>query len=272
MNTMIELSGVSLRIEAHTILDDLSFSVSKGESVALTGPNGSGKTSVLRCLLGLAPFSGRAAIGGHDVSARPLEARTLTAYLPQRAAFGDSTPLEALTFVARLRRLDTDRIPQVLERVGLWSHAKQRARTFSGGMQQRLSLAVALLSDAPVLLMDEPTASLDRDGQRTFFDIVDALRREGRTLLLSSHRPEEVQRLTDRVLQLEAGRLAAPEPASSAKFLHTVEGIAASSVAGDPPVPVRRDDCPTEPARLESLRVSNALAPVVSLRTKGVRR
>ncbi|MBI3890443.1 MAG: ABC transporter ATP-binding protein, partial [Candidatus Wallbacteria bacterium] len=149
---MIDLSNVVLRIGTNTILHGVSFCVEKGESVALVGPNGSGKTSILRCLLGLAPFEGQATIGGHDVLRQPLEARSLTAYLPQRAAFGDSTPVEALTFVARLRRLDLALISRVLSEVGLTEHARERVRTFSGGMQQRLSLAVALLSDAPVLL------------------------------------------------------------------------------------------------------------------------
>jgi ABC-type multidrug transport system ATPase subunit len=100
--------------------------------------------------------------------------------------------------------------------VGLAEHARERVRTFSGGMQQRLSLAIALLTEAPLLLFDEPTASLDGEGQTTFVEIVTRLRREGRTLLLASHRAEEIQALTDRVLALDAGRLAqgAPAPAN----------------------------------------------------------
>jgi ABC-type multidrug transport system ATPase subunit len=101
----------------------------------------------------------------------------------------------------------------VLETVGLAAHAHERLRTFSGGMQQRLSLAIALLTEAPLLLFDEPTASLDHDGQNTFSAIVTRLRREGRTLLLASHRPEEIHALTDRVLALDAGRLIPGEPA-----------------------------------------------------------
>jgi ABC-type multidrug transport system ATPase subunit len=88
-------------------------------------------------------------------------------------------------------------------------------RTFSGGMQQRLSLALALLANTPVLLLDEPSASLDRDGQGAFFDIVARLRRRGHTLLLASHRPEEVEALSDRVLYVDRGRLE-PAPAPRA--------------------------------------------------------
>lgn len=208
---MIAAEGLRLSLQGRAVLDGVSFTVRRGEAVALVGPNGSGKTSVLRCLLGLVPFQGRATLGGHDVVREEVAARTLTGYVPQRPAFGDLTAAEVLRFVAVLRRIDSARIAWALSRVGLGAHAGSRARTLSGGMQQRLSLAVALLTQAPVLLMDEPTASLDRSGQREFLDLAAELRREGRTLLLASHRAEEIDRLADRVIELEGGRVVAPE-------------------------------------------------------------
>jgi ABC-type multidrug transport system ATPase subunit len=212
--SFVALDKVRLELGGRRILDDLSFEVAAGESVALTGANGSGKTSILRCLLGLVPFAGRALVGGHDVVADPIAARSLIGYLPQKPAFGDARADEALRFIARVRRLDPARIAPVLETVGLAAHARERVRTFSGGMQQRLSLAIALYSEAPLLLFDEPTASLDHEGQRTFAEVVARLRREGRTLLLASHRPEEIHALTDRVLALDAGRLVESEHAN----------------------------------------------------------
>jgi ABC-type multidrug transport system ATPase subunit len=199
-------------LQGRTVLDGVSFAVRRGEAVALVGANGSGKTTVLRCLLGLVPFAGRARIGGHDVVREPIRARALTGYLPQRPAFGDMTAEEALRFVARIRRVPVDGVLPALRRVGLERHAGSSARTFSGGMQQRLSLAAALLADSPVLLLDEPTASLDRAGQHSFLDLAASLRDEGRTLLLASHRVEEIERLTSRVIELHEGRPLAGDP------------------------------------------------------------
>ena len=207
---MITATDLCLALDGRAILDHVSFTVAAGESVALVGPNGSGKTSILRCLLGLVPFDGRVTIDGHDVMREPIAARSLLSYVPQKAAFGDAAAHEVLAFVAKLRRLNRSRIPLTLREVGLEGHAEQRVRTFSGGMQQRLSLAVALLAETPVLLLDEPSASLDREGQGHFFEIVARLRERGHTLLLASHRPEEVESLCDRVLHIDRGRIAAP--------------------------------------------------------------
>lgn len=189
------------------ILDGISFSVGAGESVALTGPNGSGKTSILRCILGLVPFEGEVTVEGRDVARDGIAVRERIGYLPQRPAFGDATAEEALGFVARLRGVPLARVDALLDEVGLLSYKNVRARTFSGGMQQRLSLAVALLGAPPVMLLDEPTASLDREGQRSFDEIAMYLRRRGCTLLIASHRSDEIARLTDRVIALEAGAI-----------------------------------------------------------------
>lgn len=204
---MIAVRGLGLVLEGRTILDGVSFEVARGEAVALVGANGSGKTSILRCVLGLVPFTGRVTIEGHDVVREPVIARSLVGYVPQRAAFGDARAADVVTFVAKLRRIDRTRVAAALALVGLQGHGDDRVRTFSGGMLQRLALAVALLPDPPVLLFDEPSANLDREGQLLFHDLVARLRAGGHTLVLASHRGDEVANLSDRVVHVDRGRL-----------------------------------------------------------------
>jgi ABC-type multidrug transport system ATPase subunit len=216
---MIVARDLTLVLEERTILDRVSFEVGRGESVALVGANGSGKTSILRCVLGFVPFTGRVVIEGHDVVREPIMARSLVGYVPQKAGFGDVRARDVLAFVAKLRRIQPERIAVMLKLVGLADHAGDRVRTFSGGMQQRLALAVALLPDPPALLFDEPTANLDREGQMLFYDLVARLRHEGHTLLLASHRTEEVAGLTDRVLHVDRGALVSV-PATPGRVLH----------------------------------------------------
>ena len=211
---MIAARDLSLALDGRAILDGVTFEVKRAESVALVGANGSGKTSILRCLLGFVPFTGRATIQGYDVVREPILTRSMIGYVPQRAAFGDARALDVLGFAASLRRIPRPRIDAMLALVGLAAHARDRVRTFSGGMLQRLALAVALLPDPPVVLFDEPTANLDREGQSLFHDLVGRLRAGGHTLLLASHRTEEVEHLTDRVLHLDRGRLAGTPPSS----------------------------------------------------------
>ena len=209
---MIVARDVSLSLDGRAILAGVSLTIARGESVALVGPNGSGKTSLLRCVLGFVPFTGHLTIEGHDVVREAVVARALLGYVPQLAAFGDERARDVLRFVAKLRRIEPARVESALATTGLLEHANAWVRTFSGGMRQRLALAVALLPDPPLLLFDEPTANLDRDGQHLFGELVRRLRHEGHTLVLASHRTEEVAALTDRAIHLDRGRLVSAAP------------------------------------------------------------
>ena len=204
---MIRVQGLTVELGGQRILDRVSFDVAAGEAVALVGPNGSGKTTAFRCLLGLVPFAGSASVDELDVARDGIAVRRRIAYLPQRAAFGDVTAREALSLLAGLRGVPRARVADVLREVGLEPHADRRTRTFSGGMLQRMSLGAALLADAPVMILDEPTASLDRDAQETFVAMAARFKREGRTLLLSSHRPDEISGIADRLVALDRGRV-----------------------------------------------------------------
>ena len=194
-------------------VDDLSFDVEEGETFALLGPNGSGKTTTIKCLIGLTnPTAGTMAVGGFDVWKQARDARRLMSYLPQRLSFHDSlTAREVLEFYCRLRRLPTARIDEVLHGSSFefngFTH--RPVSEFSGGMVQRLGLAVACLPDAPVLVLDEPTISLDPAGAIRFREFLATLKQQGRTIIFSSHMLADVEQLADRVAILVGGKLVA---------------------------------------------------------------
>lgn len=210
---MIHAAGLVKRYGAVVAVDHLSFDVNAGETFALVGPNGAGKTTTLRLLLGLSlPDQGTIAIGAGRLPPHDPEARAALGYVPQKVEFPRGrTVTEVLRFFARLRGLDARAVDRALERVGLSEFASRRATELSGGYTQRLSLGQALLADPSLLVLDEPTASLDPEATWEFRSLVEQLRAEGKTILLCSHLLSEVERVADRVLILVEGREAALE-------------------------------------------------------------
>jgi len=199
------------KYRATCAVDGLSFDVERGEAVALLGPNGSGKTTTIKAAAGLiAPTSGDVSVGDPLRPAELPEARRALSYLPQKVTFPDSlTGREVVEFYARLRQADPVRVPDALRLASLNGASSRAVSTYSGGMLQRLGLAVATVAAAPLLLLDEPTAALDPDGLCAFYGVVDRRRREGHTLLFTSHQLGDVERLADRFLLLVAGKLTA---------------------------------------------------------------
>jgi ABC-2 type transport system ATP-binding protein len=189
-------------------VDDVSFELEPGRVVAFTGPNGSGKTTTLRMLLGLVtPTSGQALIGGRRYAELDEPARRVGAVLETRAFDGARTARDHLRVVATEARLSPGRVDEVLDLVGLADAADRRAKGFSLGMGQRLSLGAALMGDPDVLILDEPTNGLDPAGMRWLRELLRGLAAEGRTVIVSSHALAEVQQTADEVLILDGGRL-----------------------------------------------------------------
>jgi len=202
--------GVSKRYGKKRALEGIDFELRRGEAIALWGANGAGKSTLIKSILGVIDFQGRIVVCGHDVRVDGKHARSRIGYVPQDVALYDETVIDLLSYLARLRAAPQERVRQALTDVGLSDHATQRISTLSGGLRQRVALAAALLGDPALLLLDEPTASLDADAQRDYLAQVGRLARERNTaVIFSSHRLEEVQALADRVLLLEQGRLVA---------------------------------------------------------------
>jgi ABC-2 type transport system ATP-binding protein len=181
--------------------------------VALWGANGAGKTTAIRCVLGLVRFDGAVEVAGHDLRADGRAVRRALGYVPQELAlYDDLTARESLAFYARLKGVERLRVEEVLEEVGLSEHGNKRVSALSGGMKQRLALAAALLADPPLLVLDEMTSNLDTDARRGLLDLLGKQKERGKTILFTSHRFDEVEALADRVLVLEAGRLTTEVP------------------------------------------------------------
>jgi ABC-type multidrug transport system ATPase subunit len=207
---MVRVQNLTKRFGKVTAVDHLDFEVEAGESVALWGENGAGKTTALRCLLGVIPYKGTIEICGHDGAYQGKAARQLMGFVPQEISFHDDmTVKETLFFYARLRKTTTESeyVIQLLQRLGLVAYVDKQVRDLSGGMKQRLALVIALLSDPPLLMLDEPTANLDIKAREGFLTLLLELKEAGKTLVFSSHRLEEVAALADRILVLEAGKL-----------------------------------------------------------------
>ena len=209
----IQVSNLTKRFKNAVAVDDVSFEIERGETFALLGPNGSGKTTTLKCLVGLTlPTSGKIEIDGLDISRRPREAKKLMSFLPQRIGFSDQlTGREVLDFYCRLRRLPSERIDETLNTPNFHFNGffDKPVSEFSGGMIQRLGLAVACLPDAPLLVLDEPAVSLDPHGAIQFREFLASLKRKGKTIVFSSHMLADVEHLADRVAIMVGGRLVA---------------------------------------------------------------
>jgi ABC-type multidrug transport system ATPase subunit len=211
---MIEVTGLTKQFGALTAVDHLSFQVAAGEAVALWGANGAGKTTAIRCVLGLMPFEGEIRLDGLDVSRNGKQARRRIGFVPQELTFHDDlTVAETITFYARLKKVPggTD-FSELLDRLALSPHIDKPVRDLSGGLKQRLALALALLADPPILVLDEPTSNLDIRAREDFLGLLHELKLGGKALLFSSHHLDEVTHLADRVLLLEAGHLVVDAP------------------------------------------------------------
>lgn len=206
---MIRARSLARAFGSQVVLARLDLHIERGERVALLGRNGAGKTTLFRCLLGLIPFEGELQVGGVDVRKAGREARAAIGYVPQRPPHFDGTLEDLVAFFAGLRGMDAAVVGRRMIDLDLSieEHGDKPVSALSGGMLQKTLLALAVAEEAPILLLDEPTANLDPKARAEF---VRGLRRvpADTTVILSSHRLEDVRASADRVLVLDDGRLA----------------------------------------------------------------
>lgn len=209
---MIRVSELRKSFGSVRALDGVSFHAERGEVLGLLGPNGAGKSTALSICTGLiVPDSGSVELGDAG-SPRDAAARRLIGLAPQQIAlYEDLTARENLVFLAKIHGVHDPvrRADELLDMVGLLPRARDRVRTYSGGMQRRLNLAAAIVHDPPVILLDEPTAGVDPQSRSGILELVQRLAAEGRAVIYTTHYMEEAQRLCSRVAIVDQGRVLA---------------------------------------------------------------
>ena len=197
-DVVIDVRGLNKHFGANYVVRDLSLSVRRGEIFGFLGPNGSGKTTTIRMLCGLlTPDSGEGTCLGYDIRRESYEIKCRAGYMTQRFSFWeDLTIRENLRFVARMYGMaDRDaHVEKALDRLGLTKRGNQLAGTLSGGWKQRLALAACLLHEPQLLLLDEPTAGVDPEARREFWEELHAFAATGISVLVSTHYMDEAER------------------------------------------------------------------------------
>jgi len=225
----IEVQGLAKAYGPLQAVDGISFQVDPGECFGLLGPNGAGKTTTIHCIVGaLRPDAGEVRVDGlPDPTRSAVRARLGVA--PQALAiYDDFSAEENLAFFGGLYGLTgsrlRERVDYALELSGLTARRRDRVSTYSGGMQRRLNLVCGLLHDHPVILLDEPTVGVDPQSRNLIFDNIEALKREGRTILYTTHYMEEAERLCDRVAIVDQGRILALDTVQALVRAHAGDG------------------------------------------------
>jgi ABC-2 type transport system ATP-binding protein len=209
---MIKVQNLKKKYGNITALDDVSFEVGKGQTFGLLGPNGAGKTTAIKILCGLIkPDGGTVSLNG-KTNPTLMEVRSSLGVVPQTLAiYEELSAEENLRFFGRIYGLDSQilnkRITECLEIAGLTKRRKEKVSKYSGGMKRRLNMVCSFLHEPSVLLLDEPTVGVDPQSRNLIFDTIELLKKEGRTIIYTTHYMEEAERLCDRVAILDQGRI-----------------------------------------------------------------
>ncbi len=278
---MLHLRDIRKRFGTVNAVDGLSLTVTNGEVFGLLGPNGAGKTTTISMAIGLLrPDTGTVELDGLGPPTN-LAVRRHIGVAPQALALYDALSAdENLRFFGRVYGLRgtrlTERASAVLHDVGLLPRRTDRVATFSGGMKRRLNLAVAMLHDPPLLLLDEPTAGVDPQSRHHILELVASLRAQGRTILYTTHYMEEAQRVCDRVAVIDHGKLLALGTVSELLAAHggrptlaLHRGESIERLETDDPVPVIAQALASSAPTLTGLAIERPSLETVFLRLTG---
>lgn len=206
---MIEIKRLSKCFQNKMVLQDISFSISPGTITGIIGRNGSGKTVLFKCLCGfLLPSDGQILINGIDVTRKRDRNGQIGAIIEEPGFLEEASGYQNLKYLSLLRgMIGKEEIIRSLEQVELLGEEKKKVKKYSMGMRQRLGIAQALMENPPILILDEPMNGLDQKGVEDISHLLLELKEAGKTILLTSHSREEIERLCDTVYRIDAGRI-----------------------------------------------------------------
>lgn len=222
MENTVEVTGLTKKFGDFTAVDDISFSVGKGEIFGFLGPNGAGKSTTIRMLCGiLSPTSGKGSVSGYDIIREQAKIKTSIGYMSQKfSLYNELTVRENLEFFGSIYGLSgahlQKRIEFVREMAGIGDSINSRVSILPGGIKQRLALGAAILHDPPVLFLDEPTSGVDPIMRRNFWELIYGFSKKGKTIFVTTHYMDEAEHC-DRIALIIAGKIIALNSPSGLK-------------------------------------------------------
>jgi ABC-2 type transport system ATP-binding protein len=270
---MIRVENLRKSFGSLVAVDGVSFEVGRGETFGLLGPNGAGKSTTIGAMIGVQkPDAGAVTLNG-NLHPADAAARLVIGVAPQTLAlYEELTAQENLAFFGRLYQLRgqrlAERVAWALEVSGLEDRRRDRVKTYSGGMKRRLNMAAALIHDPQIIILDEPTVGVDPQSRNHIFDRIEQLKRDGRTIVYTTHYMEEAQRLCDRVAIMDHGRILDIDKVPALVARHGGRAVVKAELVRPP------DDTSVLPAPLEGLDLRfesmTPLEDVARLTTSGV--
>jgi ABC-2 type transport system ATP-binding protein len=227
----IVIQKLTKKYEDVTAVEDLNLQIEKGELFGLLGPNGAGKTTIINILCGLTkPTSGTAKVGSFNVQKETEKVKELIGVCPQETAiYPYLTGAENVELYGNLHRMTKENIEirskMLLEKLGLTQEAKRKAEKYSGGMKRRLSLILALIHNPQIAFLDEPTVAMDPQSRHAVWDFISELKKEDKTIILTTHYMEEAEALCNRVGIIDHGKLIALDPPKDLISKHGVTNL-----------------------------------------------
>ncbi|MFX1296663.1 MAG: ABC transporter ATP-binding protein [Promethearchaeota archaeon] len=214
MSVIIQTQDLTKIYDDITVVDHLNFEVKEGELLSLLGPNGAGKTTTINMLTTiLKPDKGTALISSYDILKEKKKIRKIIGITPQELVFYEQlTAQENLVFFGQMhgksKQQLKDNAEKILKKLGL-GHRKDKSKKFSGGMKRRLNLAINIVIDPQIMFLDEPTAGLDPQARRIVWDYIEEVKKQGKTIILTTHDMHEADFLSDRVIIIDNGKIIA---------------------------------------------------------------